>query len=67
MFLDESVSVPPLSTITEPEPLITPMKFVVSERLNCRTALSVTFPVMEPVVPPSPIRSTPALTVVPPV
>jgi hypothetical protein len=49
-----------------PEPLISPAKVMLSERLKARTPLSTTLPVIEPVVPPLPICRVPALMVVPP-
>ena len=51
---------------TEPVPLMLPSKVMLSERLKIRAALSVTLPVIEPVVPPLPICRVPAAMVVPP-
>ena len=53
--------------VSAPLPLITPSNVTVSLRLKLSVALSTTSPSIEPVVPPLPICSVPALTVVPPV
>ena len=50
-----------------PVPLITPAKVTESLRSKARVPLSVTLPVMLPLVPPLPSCSVPALIVVPPV
>ena len=53
--------------VTAPDPEMTPANVYVSDRLNRRAALSVTFPATDPVVPPAPSWRVPAETVVPPV
>ena len=53
--------------VSEPVPVMTPAKVMLSERLKASTPLSVTLPAIEPVVPPLPTCSVPALIVVPPV
>ena len=54
------------SLTIEPEPLTTPENVPLLES-NTSVALSVTLPVIEPVAPPLPIWSVPAVIVVPPV
>jgi hypothetical protein len=53
--------------LTDPAPEMTPSKVSASERLKASAALLVTLPMMEPLVPPLPSCSVPALIVVPPV
>ena len=59
---------PPPSFVSAPVPLITPLKVRSLLRLNStRLLLAIDALVTEPVVPPLPIDSVPALTVVSPV
>ncbi len=67
VFVPVSVSVLPPSLTTLPVPLIAPPKMIGSLRSKASVPLSMTFPVMLPVVPPFPSWSVPAVIVVPPV
>ena len=60
------MSVPAPCLSTEPVPLMTAAEGELSVRLKIRAALSMTLPVIEPVVPPLPICRVPAAMVVPP-
>ena len=63
----ESVSVPPPACVRLPEPLMTPANVMLSLRLKTSWPLSVTLPVIEPVMPPLPICRVPLLICVAPV
>src|SRR5258708_2090041 len=62
-----SISVPVPCCTSEPDPLMTPPKLTLSAWLKAIVPLSVTLPNSDPLVPPLPICSVPALMVVGPV
>ena len=68
MFDPEIVVVPVPACVTDPVPEIALLTVIASLRLKARAASSVTLPEpKEPLVPPLPIRSVPAVIVVAPV
>ena len=68
-MVPESDRVPDPALITAPVPEMTPVYVEALERLNCNVALFVMWELfeIEPVVPPAPMESVPALMVVMPV